>query len=69
MKNTMFIAPEIECQGCASAIKKSVGTVAGVSDVLVDVDAKRVTVSHDEATSAEAIKAAIEKAGFSALSD
>ncbi len=69
MKTTAFTAPEIECQGCASAIKKSVGTVAGVSDVLVDVDAKRVTVSYDEATPADAIKAAVEKAGFSALSE
>lgn len=68
MKTTAFTAPEIECQGCASSIKKSVGTVAGVSAVLVDIDAKRVTVSHEEATSADAIKAAIEKAGFSALS-
>ncbi|WP_309719456.1 heavy metal-associated domain-containing protein [Armatimonas sp.] len=68
MKTTTFIALEIECQGCASAIKKSVGTVAGVSDVQVDVDAKRVTVSHDEATSADVIKAAVEKAGFSAQS-
>jgi copper chaperone len=69
MKTTAFIAPEIECGGCASAIKKSVGAVAGVSGVLVDVDAKRITVSHDEATTADAIKAAVEKAGFSALAD
>lgn len=69
MKTITFIAPEIECQGCASAIKKSVGTVTGVSDVLVDVDAKRVTVSHDEAVSADTIKVAVEKAGFSALSE
>lgn len=68
MKTTIFTAPEIECGGCASAIKKSVGTVPGVSDVQVDVEAKRVTVSHDEATTAGAIKAAVEKAGFSATS-
>ena len=68
MKTTIFTAPEIECQGCASAIKKSVGAVAGVSEVQVDVETKHVTIAHDEATSAEAIKAAVEKAGFSALS-
>lgn len=67
MKTTMFTAPEIECQGCASAIKKSVGAVRGVSQVVVDVDSQRVTISHDDDTSVAAITAAIEKAGFSAL--
>jgi copper chaperone CopZ len=69
MKTTPFTAPEIECQGCASAIKKSVGMVAGVSDVQVDVDTKRVIVSHKEDAPVESIKAALERAGFSALSD
>ena len=69
MKTTTLTAPEIECQGCASAIKKSVGAIAGVSDVQVDVDTKRVTVLHELVTAPEAIKAAVEKAGFSALSD
>ena len=69
MKTTTLVAPEIECQGCASAIKKSVGAVAGVSDVQVDIDTKRVTVIHELVTAPEAIKAAVEKAGFSALSD
>ena len=69
MKTTVFTAPEIECQGCASAIKKSVGAVAGVSEVTVDVDAKRVSVNHAEDASQESIKVAVEKAGFSALSD
>lgn len=67
MKITTFTAPEIECQGCASAIKKSVGAVAGVSEVQVDVDAKRVTIQHEDATPVSAITAAVEKAGFSAL--
>ncbi|WP_395144044.1 heavy metal-associated domain-containing protein [Armatimonas sp.] len=39
-------------------------TVAGVSEILVDVDAKRITVTHEDATLPADIKAAIEKAGF-----
>ena len=65
MKTTTLTAPEIECGGCASAIKKSVSTVVGVSEVLVDVDAKRITVTHEDATQPADIKAAVEKAGFS----
>ena len=64
MKTTTLTAPEIECQGCASAIKKSVGAVAGVSDIQVDIDTKRVTVTHELATTPESIKAAMAKAGF-----
>ena len=64
MKTTTLTAPEIECGGCASAIKKSVGTVAGVSEIVVDVDAKRVTVTHEDTTLPADIKAAVEKAGF-----
>ena len=64
MKNTTFIAPEIECGGCASAIKKSVSTVAGVHEILVDIGAKCITVTHEDATLPADIKAAVEKAGF-----
>lgn len=64
MKNTTFIAPEIECGGCAATIKKSVGTVAGVHEIQVDIAAKRITVTHEDATLPADIKAAVEKAGF-----
>ena len=64
MKTTTLTAPDIECGGCASAIKKSVGTVPGVREIQVDIDAKQVTVTHDDATGLEDIKAAVEKAGF-----
>ena len=64
MKTTTLTAPDIECGGCASAIKKSVGAVAGVQGVQVDIDTKRVTVTHEDATLPEAIQSAVEKAGF-----
>lgn len=67
MKTTTLTAPEIECQGCASAIKKTVGAVAGVTEVLVDIETKGVTVHHDDTTPASAITAAVEKAGFTAV--
>ena len=64
MKTTTLTAPEIECGGCASAIKKSVGAVAGVHEILVDIGAKCVTVTHEDATLPSDIKAAVGKAGF-----
>ena len=67
MKTTTLTAPDIECGGCASAIKKSVGAVTGVQGVQVDIDTKRVAVTHDDATLPEAVHAAVEKAGFRTL--
>lgn len=39
-----FVAPDIECGGCAVSIQKALGRLSGVQDVAVDVSAKTVTV-------------------------
>lgn len=67
-KTTTVIAPEIVCGGCASSIKKALGAVAGVTDVAVDVETKRVTVNHDENVSSERIADALDRAGYSVAS-
>ncbi|MGC4042580.1 MAG: heavy metal-associated domain-containing protein [Armatimonas sp.] len=64
MSTSTFTAPEIECQGCANSIKKSVGNVPGVQSVEVDIATKQVSVAHDASTPMTAIATAIEKAGF-----
>jgi copper chaperone CopZ len=43
----IFVAPDIECDGCAASIRKALGNSAGVEAVAVDVDHKRVTVDYD----------------------
>jgi copper chaperone len=67
METMTVKAPDIECQGCASAIKKALGAVPGVSEVSVDIVAKTVTVQHDEAAAPRmTILTALDKAGFPA---
>ena len=61
---TTFSAPDIECDGCANAIKKALGRVDGISDIAVDVDQKTVTVAGDAPT--DTVVAALDKAGFPA---
>jgi copper ion binding protein len=56
-----YTVPGISCDHCKHAIESEVGTVAGVSDVEVDVDAKRVTVNGGDDA---AIRAAIDTAGY-----
>ena len=56
-----YTVPGMSCQHCVDAITAEVGKVDGVTDVTVDLDAKRVAVvGGDDA----AIIAAIDEAGY-----
>ena len=66
MQNTYeAICPAIECEGCADSIRRSLGRLAGVQLVKVDVGAKHVKVEFNPAeVNEEALKARLEAAGF-----
>jgi copper chaperone CopZ len=64
MQTTTLTAEGIVCGGCASSVKKALGTLAGVTEVKVDVPEKRVTVTHDEQVARPAIVDTLTKAGF-----
>lgn len=67
-KTTTVTAPEIVCGGCAGAIKKALGNVAGVSEVDVDIATKKVIVKHEESVSRETIADTLDRAGYSVAS-
>lgn len=54
---TTYSVPGISCGHCRGAIADEVGQVAGVDAVIVDLDAKRVSVTgaFDDAAVREAI--------------
>lgn len=58
----IYDVPAISCGHCKMAIEGEVGQVAGVESVVVDVDAKQVTV--EGAAPDDAIQAAIDEAGY-----
>ncbi len=60
-----YSVPAIHCGHCAAAIKEEVSEVTGVRAVDVDLDEKLVTI-HGEALSDEALREAIEEAGYEA---
>lgn len=60
-----YTVSAIHCGHCAAAIKEEVSGVAGVHDVDVDLAAKVVTI-RGEALSDEALREAIEQAGYEA---
>ena len=61
--------PAIECEGCANAIRRSLGKLAGIENVGVEVEQKRVVVQYDAGQVNEAaVRQRLEQAGFPAES-
>lgn len=60
----VFVSPDIECDGCANAVKKGLGKQAGVTSVAVDVPTKKVTVEAGSEVSRGQIAEALKKMGF-----
>ena len=59
----LLSVPGMSCGHCEAAIKHEVGSVAGVAEVDVDLDAKLVTV-RGESLDRDEIVAAIDEAGY-----
>jgi copper chaperone len=57
-----YSVPDISCGHCKAAIEGEVGKLDGVTLVEVDVDARSVTV--DGTAPDDAIRAAIDEAGY-----
>ena len=60
-----YSVPGVSCGHCRAAITTEVGKVQGVTDVVVDLDAKRVDVTGAHLDDG-AIRAAIDEAGYDA---
>ena len=60
-----YSVPGVSCDHCRAAIADEVGSLDGVGEVLVDLDAKRVVVRGERLDDA-AVRAAIEDAGYEA---
>ena len=60
-----YIVPGIHCGHCAASVKEEVSSVQSVEAVDVDLDSKVVTI-RGNALSDEALRGAIEEAGYQA---
>jgi len=60
-----YTVPGMSCGHCKSAVEQEVGAVAGVQAVDVDLDTKLVVV-RGAGLSDEALRAAIDEAGYEA---
>lgn len=55
----------MSCSHCENAVKKSVGALNGVDNVIVDLKGKKVTVEYDvDKVTVDIIKETIEDQGY-----
>jgi copper chaperone len=65
MEKTVLRVDGMSCEHCVKAITKAVSALPGVSDVIVDLDGKIVTVEYDtEKAPLDRIKFEIEEQGY-----
>lgn len=68
MEKAVLKVEGMSCEHCVKAITKAVGTLSGVSGVLVDLKGKTVTVEYDPAKNhLDKIKSEIEDQGYEIL--
>jgi copper chaperone len=64
MEAKTFSVPDIECDGCANAIKNALGRIAGIGVVAVDVAKKVVEIQFESPATVGSISKALDRAGF-----
>jgi copper chaperone len=61
---TTYTVKGMTCDHCVRAVSEEVAKVTGVSDVAVELDSGRVTVTSVEPIDPEAVRTAVDEAGY-----
>ncbi|MEV8637168.1 heavy-metal-associated domain-containing protein [Streptosporangium sp. NPDC051023] len=64
MSTTTYTVQGMTCGHCVSSVKEEIGEVPGITGVDVDLATGLVTVSGEGPISDDAIRAAVETAGY-----
>lgn len=65
MNTQSFNVVGMTCQHCVASVTEEISEIAGVSNVDVDLASGNVTVNATDPVSDDAIRAAVEEAGYS----
>jgi len=65
METAEYTVPDMSCGHCEAAVRQEVSALVGVTDVVVDLESKRVEVTGQDLDDV-AIRLAIEEAGYEA---
>ncbi|PTR30458.1 copper ion binding protein [Rhodococcus sp. OK519] len=66
MSTAEYTVTGMTCGHCVASVEEEVGTIAGVSDVAVDLKSGRLTVSSTAPLPVDAVTAAVAEAGYTA---
>lgn len=66
MRRVSLAVQGMKCDGCASTVSEALAAVSGVESVDVQLGESRASLVVENATSDEALMAAVEAAGFGA---
>ena len=64
MTTSTYAVDGMSCGHCVDAVRQEVGRLDGVTTVQVDLDAGLVTVDSERPLDVEAVRAAVEEAGY-----
>ena len=64
MSQSTYTVSGMTCGHCADAVRRSVGGLAGVRRVEVDLASGHVTVTSDDGLQAEDVREAVAEAGY-----
>lgn len=64
MRSVTVTVTGMSCGHCASSVQEEVGSIPGVTAVDVDLSSGKVIIDSDHKVEADAIKSAVEEAGY-----
>lgn len=68
MTTTTYTVKGMTCGHCVAAVKEEISGIAGVVDVEVVLDSGAVTVTSDTDLAVDAVRAAVDEAGYELVS-
>lgn len=64
MSTATYTVSGMTCGHCVSSVTEEISEIAGVTDVSVDLPTGAVTVTSDGELSTDAVRAAVQEAGY-----
>ena len=64
MSTETYTVTGMTCGHCVSSVTEEVGEIPGVTDVRVDLESGRLTVTADHPLAEPAVRGAVEEAGY-----
>ena len=65
MTTATYDVKGMTCGHCVNAVSSEIAQLPGVTDVAVDLDSGRLTVTADQPLGDDTVRAAVEEAGYS----